>query len=162
MNWQQICNNPAFNDLPFKFETNEWGKIEMSPATNTHSLYQSLIMEWLIKSGQKGRAVPECSVQTTKGVKVADVAWASVDFFKRNKLRNPYLESPEIMIEVISPSNSKVEMMQKKQLYFAKGAQEFWLCNRQGKMSFFNVEQELESSVLMPDFPHVINLDFFN
>jgi hypothetical protein len=21
MNWQEICNNPAFNDLPFKFET---------------------------------------------------------------------------------------------------------------------------------------------
>jgi Uma2 family endonuclease len=161
MNWQQICNNPAFNDLPFKFETNEWGKIEMSPASNTHSVYQSLIMKWFITSGQQGLPISECSVQTTKGVKVADVAWASLGFFKRNKLRNPYLESPEIMIEVISPSNTKAEMMQKKQLYFAKGADEVWLCNSQGKMSFFNPEQELESSVLMPDFPHVINIDFF-
>ncbi len=161
MNWQQICNNPAFNDLPFKFETNEWGKIEMSPASNTHSVYQSLIMKWFITSGQLGLPITECSVQTAKGVKVADVAWASIDFFKRNKLRNPYLESPEIMIEVISPSNSKAEMMQKKQLYFAKGAQEVWLCNHQGKMSFFNAECELESSLLMPDFPHVINIDFF-
>jgi Uma2 family endonuclease len=161
MNWQQICNNPAFNDLPFKFETNEWGKIEMSPASNTHSIYQGLLIGWLNKLGQKGWAFPECSVQTTKGVKVADVAWASVDFFKRNKSRNPYLEAPEILIEVISPSNSKAEMMQKKQLYFAKGAREVWLCNSQGKMSFFNAEHELESSVLMPDFPHAINIDFF-
>jgi hypothetical protein len=52
-------------------------------------------------------------------------------------------------------------MMQKKQLYFAKGAREVWLCNSQGKMSFFNAEQELESSVLMPDFPHVVEIDFF-
>lgn len=161
MNWQQICNNPAFNDLPFKFETNEWGKIEMSPASNTHSVYQSLIMKWFITSEQQGLPISECSVQTTKGVKVADVAWASLDFFKRNKLRNPYLESPEIMIEVISPSNTKAEMMQKKQLYFAKGEQEVWLCNHQGKMSFFNAQQELESSVLMPDFPHVVEIDFF-
>ena len=161
MNWQQICNNPAFNDLPFKFETNEWGKIEMSPASNTHSIYQSLIMKWFITSGQQGLPITECSVQTTKGVKVADVAWASVDFFKRNKLRNPYLEAPEIMIEVISPSNTKAEMMQKKQLYFAKGAREVWLCNQQGKMSFFNAQQELESSVLMLDFPHIIDIDFF-
>jgi Uma2 family endonuclease len=161
MNWQQICNNPAFNDLPFKFETNEWGKIEMSPASNTHSVYQSLIMKWFITSGQQGLPISECSVQTTKGVKVADVAWASVDFFKHNKLRNPYLESPEIMIEVISPSNTKAEMMQKKQLYFAKGAQEVWLCNQQDKMSFFNAQQELENSVLMPDFPHVVEINFF-
>jgi hypothetical protein len=52
-------------------------------------------------------------------------------------------------------------MIQKKQLYFAKGAQEVWLCNQQGKMSFFNAEQELENSVLMPEFPHVIDMDFF-
>jgi Uma2 family endonuclease len=120
MNWQQICNNPAFNDLPFKFETNEWGKIEMSPASNTHSVYQSLIMKWFITSGQQGLPISECSVQTTKGVKVADVAWASLDFFKRNKLRNPYLESPEIMIEVISPSNTKAEMMQKNSFILLK------------------------------------------
>lgn len=161
MNWQQICNNPAFNDLPFKFETNEWGKIEMSPASNTQSIYQGLLISWLNKLGQKGWAFPECSVQTTKGVKVADVAWASIDFFKRNKSRNPYLESPEIMIEVISPSNTKAEMVQKKQLYFAKGAREIWLCDQQGKMSFFNAEYELESSVLMPDFPHAVEIDFF-
>ena len=161
MNWQQICNNPAFNDLPFKFETNEWGKIEMSPASNSHSIYQGLLIGWLNKLGQKGWAFPECSVQTTKGVKVADVAWATVDFFKLNKSRNPYLEAPEILIEAISPSNTKAEMMQKKQLYFAKGAQEVWLCNSQGKMSFFNAEHELESSVLMPDFPVVIKIDFF-
>lgn len=56
MNWQQICNNPAFNDLPFKFETNEWEKIEMSPANNTHSFYQGLLIRWLDKMGQHGWA----------------------------------------------------------------------------------------------------------
>jgi hypothetical protein len=49
----------------------------------------------------------------------------------------------------------------KKQLYFAKGAREVWLCNQQGKMSFFNAQQELEKSVLMPDFPQVIDIEFF-
>lgn len=161
MNWQQLCANPAFNDLPFKIETTELGKIEMSPATNSHSFYQGLLIRWLNKYGQEGWAFPECSVQTSKGVKVADVAWGSIDFFKRNKLRNPYLEAPEIMIEVLSPSNSRSEMMQKKQLYFAKGAQEFWLCNQQGKLSFFNSQQELESSLLMPNFPHDIEIEFF-
>jgi hypothetical protein len=110
MNWQKICDNPQFNDLPFKFETNEWGKIEMCPASNEHSLYQMLIIEWLIRLAQNGKPLPECSIQTRKGVKVADVAWASFDFFKRNKRSNPYLESPEVVIEILSPSNTRAEM----------------------------------------------------
>ena len=43
MNWQAICDNPLFQDMPFKFETNRWGKIEMSPATNRHGFFQILI-----------------------------------------------------------------------------------------------------------------------
>jgi Uma2 family endonuclease len=160
MNWQEICDNPAFNDLPFKFETNEWGKIEMCPASNEHSLYQMLIIEWLIRLTQTGKPLPECSIQTSKGVKVADVAWASFDFFKRNKRSNPYLESPEVVIEIISPSNSRAEMELKKQLYFAQGAQEFWLCDKDGTILFFNPQQQCVSSAIISDFPPQITIDF--
>ena len=43
MQWQEICDNPLFNDMPFRFETDRWGKVIMSPATNRHSRYQGLI-----------------------------------------------------------------------------------------------------------------------
>jgi len=33
MNWQEICEHPALRELPFKIETNQWGKIEMCPAS---------------------------------------------------------------------------------------------------------------------------------
>lgn len=160
MNWQEICDNPQFNDLPFKFETNEWGKIEMCPASNEHSLYQMLIMEWLIRLAQNGKPLPECSIQTSKGVKVADVAWASFDFFKRNKRLNPYLESPEVVIEILSPSNTRAEMEGKKQLYFEQGAQEFWLCDKDGTMLFFIPEQQCVASTIIADFPNRITIDF--
>jgi hypothetical protein len=71
------------------------GKIEMCPATNEHSIYQSLLITWLAQLSTKGHPISKCSVQTRKGVKVADVAWGSFDFFKRNKRLNPYLESPK-------------------------------------------------------------------
>lgn len=160
MNWQEICDNPSFNDLPFKFETNEWGKIEMCPASNEHSLYQMLIIEWLIRLAQNGKPLPECSVQTPKGVKVADVAWASFDFFKRNKRNNPYLESPEVVIEILSPSNTHAEMESKKQLYFEQGAQEFWLCDKDGGMLFFTPKQQCVTSNIIADFPNRITIDF--
>lgn len=160
MNWQEICNNPAFNDLPFKFETNEWGKIEMSPATNEHGIYQALLIKWLLRLSEQGHPIAECGIQTRKGVKVADVAWGSYDFFKRNKRLNPYLESPEIVIEILSPSNSQAEMDEKKQLYFELGTQEFWLCDKNGSILFFNPEQQCLASLIIPDFPKLITIDF--
>lgn len=32
MTWQGICNNPTVNNLLYKFETDQWGHIVMSPA----------------------------------------------------------------------------------------------------------------------------------
>jgi Uma2 family endonuclease len=160
MNWQQICDNPAFNDLPFKFETNEWGKIEMCPATNEHGLYQSLLITWLARLAQQGFPISECGIQTRKGVKVADVAWGSYEFFKRNKRANPYLEAPEVVIEILSPSNTRAEMEIKKQLYFEQGAQEFWLCDKNGDVIFLNAQQQLIKSEIILDFPNRITIDF--
>jgi Uma2 family endonuclease len=160
MNWQELCDSPAFKDLPFKVETNRWGNIEMSPASNEHGLYQVLIVEWLIRLAQQGKPLVECSIQTNQGVKVADVAWASYDFFRRNKRQNPYPQAPEVVVEILSPSNSRAEMNQKKRLYFAKGAQEFWLCDKDGKLVFFNAQGQLPESQIIPGFPQQISIDF--
>lgn len=50
------------------------------------------------------------------------------------------------------------EMNHKKELYFEKGAEEFWLCDLQGTMSFYNKKGELSNSELAPLFP--ATLDF--
>jgi len=155
-----MCENPIFKDLPFKVETNQWGKIELSPASNEHGLYQALLIEWLVKLGEGGRPISECGVQTSSGVKVADVAWGSYGFFSKNKRQNPYQESPEIVIEILSPSNSQQEMLEKKELYFARGAREFWICGGDGSMRFFNNHEELPASGLIACFPTKIEIDF--
>ena len=160
MNWQAICDNPALKDIPFKVETNRWGKIELSPASNEHGLYQALLIEWLVKLGEGGRPISECGIQTDQGVKVADVAWGSYAFFRQNKRQNPYQESPEIVIEILSPSNTQQEMLEKKELYFAKGAKEFWICGSDGIMRFFNHHEEITTSDLLDNFPKRIDIDF--
>jgi Uma2 family endonuclease len=160
MNWQEICDHPILREIPFKIETNKWGKIEMSPASNEHGLYQVLIIEFLLKLCKGGRPISECSIQTSEGVKVADVGWGSFSFFKRNKRCNPYFESPEIVIEILSPSNTIQEMSEKKLLYFEKGAKEFWLCEKDGKMRFFNHQKELMKSEMVEEFPCQIEINF--
>lgn len=160
MQWQEICDNPLLKDLPFKIETNRWGKIEISPASNRHSRYQGLITRLLDRLLIDGEAIPECSIQTCEGVKVADVVWASNDFLRRNRLDNPYSQSPEIVIEILSPSSTLTEMLAKKELYFSSGAQEFWLCQEDGRMRFYANHSQLECSQYALNFPARLQLPF--
>lgn len=160
MQWQEICDNPLFNNMPFQFETDRWGKIIMSPATNRHPRYQGLINRWLDRLLANGEAIPECSIQTAEGVKVADVVWASADFLHHHGLENPFSAAPEIVVEILSPSNTLAEMEQKKELYFSQGAREFWICQEDGVMRFYDSLARLESSALAPNFPGHLKLAF--
>lgn len=160
MNWQEICAHPALKDLPFKLETDRWGHIVMSPASNRHSLFQGEIQALLRVHAGEGVAFPECSVATSAGVKVADVAWASRAFLSRHGSTNPYPEAPEIVVEVLSDSNARAEMEEKKALYFAQGAQECWLCTEDGEMILYEASGRLERSRLAPAFPARVQLPF--
>jgi Uma2 family endonuclease len=158
MNWQEVCEHPSLKDLPFKIELDELGKVIMSPVKIYHSILQGEI-EFLLRSLLKnGKTLPECAIKTRKGTKVADVAWASLDVLSRIKDESEASIAPEICVEVISSSNTKKEMAEKRQLYFEAGAIEVWMCNENGDMSFFNAQQPLIRSVLVPNFPEKIEL----
>jgi Uma2 family endonuclease len=88
------------------------------------------------------------------------VAWGSYQFFQRNKRANPYQQAPEIVIEILSPSNTRAEMEEKKSLYFEQGAQEMWLCDKNGEMLFFSKIRELVTSTIVVNFPTQIEIDF--
>ena len=145
MQWQDVINDQSLQDLPYKIELNEYGKIIMSPASNKLRILQAHIEKQLWQQ-LSGLTFPECSIKTSKGVKVADVVWCSDDFFKKHGTETPYTNAPEICIEVISPSNSTQEMNDKIQLYLEAGAIEVWLVSTQGKISFFNKKGELKST----------------
>ncbi|MCL5406434.1 MAG: Uma2 family endonuclease, partial [Deltaproteobacteria bacterium] len=101
----EVVEHPSLKDLPFKIETNQWGEIVMTPGTVRHAEYQGLIIEWLVKLKSSGRIFVESGIRTSEGVKVADVAWGSAEFVKRNREEVPYFsESPDIVVEVKSAS----------------------------------------------------------
>lgn len=49
MRWQEVCEHPSLQDLPFKIELNEKGEIIMNAVKVIHSLYQGEI-EYLLRS----------------------------------------------------------------------------------------------------------------
>jgi Uma2 family endonuclease len=153
MNWQEVCAHPSLQNLPFKIELNEWGQVVMSPTKLYHSIFQGRITRQLPESGE---IIVECAIETAKGVKVADVAWASDERFELIKNEDACSVAPEICVEVLSTSNTKEEINEKRALYFAVGAQEVWTCNKNGTVKFYDAQGELKQSRLVPDFPRNI------
>ena len=88
----------------------------------------------------------ECSVQTTDGVKVADVAWCSKAFIKQYGYETPYSQAPELCVEIVSPSNSTEEMTNKVQLYLQAGAEEVWVVWENGIVDYYDKTWKLPES----------------
>lgn len=158
MNWQEVCDDKILQNLPFKIELNQWGQIVMSPAKNKHAIYQGLIQALIQSKLKHGVAYPECPIQTEDNVKVADVVWVSPQRYQQIQNEDVCSIAPEICVEIKSASNTKAEMLFKKDLYLKAGAEEFWFCNESGEMAFYNRAEQLERSAIIPDFPNRIEV----
>jgi len=152
MDWQHVLADPTLANLPYKIELNEWGNIEMTPASNRHSAFQASILILLRSLMTGGKSYAEISIDTAKNVKVADVVWVSNAFLAKYGFETPYSLAPELCVEVVSPANSHAEMMMKKDLYLAKGAKEVWFCE-DGQMRFYDHQGKRDVSALCPAFP---------
>lgn len=148
MEWSEVINNPLLKDLPFKIELNRFGKLLMSPASNNHGMLQGRLATALGRKEPDGEVITECSIHTSDGVKVADVAWASAAFIAEFGYTTPYPKAPELCVEIVSPSNSKLEISGKVELYLAKGAQEVWVVYDDKRMDIFTHTGQQETSQL--------------
>ena len=153
MKWDQLCDDPALENIPYRVELARHGQLLMSPHRSYHSIFQAEIIRSLNQLLPGGTAMPECPIETGIGTVVADVAWASPKKVKRNFDLAAWAESPEIVIEVLSPSNSTDEIRNKREAVFALGALEFWVCDKKGCVEFFDAGGTLAQSRLCPKFP---------
>ena len=155
MQWADVVNDPSLRNLPYKIELNQYGQIVMTPHWPIHSEIQSLLQDALNDRLAGGRAVQEYAIQTTAGVRVADVVWRSEERWSEIRAAGavPAPVAPEICIEVQSSSNTDAEMAEKRSLYFEAGAIEVWLCDESGHLRFFDPDGEMAQSKLVPSIP---------
>ena len=146
--WQELIENPFFRDMPYKIELNKFGQILMSPASNRHGILQNRVAREIEYDKQSGVVVIECSILTSEGVRVADVAWLSDEFYAEFGERTPFPKAPEICVEIKSLGNSKAEMEEKVRLYLEKGALEVWIVNESAKINFHTHTGKMKKSKL--------------
>ena len=152
MQWQDVLADKSLQDLPYKIELNEWGNIEMSPASFIHSLLQGKIAR-LLGNQLKGEVFTELAIQTSHGVRVPDVAWGSNQYVQKHIKEVFASSAPEICIEILSPANNSQEMQNKIELFIEAGAKEVWLVNEKGKINYYNSSGQIPSS----EYP--VNID---
>jgi Uma2 family endonuclease len=150
--WLELLDNPFFQNIPYKVELNKFGQILMSPASNKHGILQNKVARQIENFKQDGVVIIECSILTSEGVKVADVAWASDIFIAEFGETTPYPKSPEICVEILSPGNSKAEIEEKIRLYLEKGALEVWIVSDHDKISFFTHTGKIKNSKFVKNF----------
>jgi Uma2 family endonuclease len=149
MEWAQVVDNPLFRNLPFKIELNRFGQVLMSPASNKHGRIEYRVGRAIERGHKGGEIIIECSIQTSDGVKVSDVAWASDEFIAKYGYDTPYPRAPEICVEVVSPSNSDEEIKHKADLYLARGAVEVWIVDEDMHVRYFSAIGETKHSEMV-------------
>ena len=156
--WRHILEDPQLQDLPFKIETNEHGQIVLSPHKRIHSIRQTQITDQLADTVNRARIRSvELAVGTSKGVKGVDVAWMSSERFATlDEDAEPMPIAPELCVDVRSRSNTEEEMEEKRGLYFEAGAEEVWVVDEHGAITFYDEKGPVKSSALAPAFPNAL------
>ena len=123
--YREMCDDIRFRNIPGKVELDPWGRVLMTPASTYHSRIQGRLCQKLAVLGSETLVEP--GIATATGLFVPDLAWASAQFMSAHAGETPLRRAPELCIEVLSPSNSRKEMEEKRAAYLAAGAQEVWL-----------------------------------
>lgn len=153
LSWKKVCEDPNLQDLPYKIETNDRGQIVMSPTYAWHGRFAYQIAQLLEEQLPEGVSSVETAIRTAKGTKVADAIWCTAERWVEIKDAYDVPVAPEICVEVRSPTNTDAEIDEKRELYLDAGAEEVWICDEEGQITFYDAEGEREVSQRVSSFP---------
>ena len=163
--WTELCSDTelarALAKIEGRVESDRHGRVILSPVSSfTHGSLQSRIAGLLGDGLPNRRIVIACPISTADGVRAADVAWISRARLAKIGENVCLTKAPEICVEVLSPDNTRLEMRDKKALYFAAGAREVWFCDGKGKMTFFRGATSAgeRASTFCPQFPGLVQV----
>ena len=157
--WEKVLADSVLAGLPHRIETDRYGQIIMSPPpAPEHGEEQFGVGKLLDKLLTAGHVITECPVSTKEGVKLVDVAWISTQRRQSQRGQNCLTQAPEICVEIISPGNTRHELLDKQRLYFECGAEEVWFCYRDRHVEFFRKGDPDKPviSTICPGFPQQI------
>jgi Uma2 family endonuclease len=124
-----------FEQLPdppegFRLELRHGELFQLPPAKWNHFLLQDRLRALLQNAAaETGKVATEFGFRPTleNEYLIADVAFASMERWKSTDPNGYFSGAPEIVIEVLSPSNTATEMLDKRNICLENGSREFWI-----------------------------------
>jgi Uma2 family endonuclease len=115
---------------PFCYELHNGELVQVTKPKLKHHVLQEHLLE-MLRTASAGnghvsmelafRALPEYELR------VADVAYVSQERWDQIDLEDYLHGAPDLVIEVLSPSNTAAEMAEKEKLCLENGSKEFWV-----------------------------------
>ena len=133
--WRQLGQDQS---LPDRYELTEHGEVVlMSPSpTNRHQRLCAMVALQLSQQ-LGGEAVCDAAVLTVDaGVRKPDVAWMPTERWDAFHGDNDLLRAPEVLVEVLSPGNRRVEIDHKVRAFLASGTKEVIIVGLDGGIAF--------------------------
>jgi Uma2 family endonuclease len=122
-----------FEQLPEaagRYELRGGELVALVPPILRHTLIQRNIVSLLQNAaGDAGPAIVELGFRPLPEYefRYADVAWASKQRSEAQDPNSYFRGVPELVVDVLSPSNTVAEMIDKEKLCLENGAREFWV-----------------------------------
>lgn len=143
--WIALSAEP---DRPDRYELSEFGELILSPpATTLHQRVERAVAR-LIEARLGPEAVTEVAVYTDRGIRVPDVVWMAPERWAASKDQTPLETVPDVCVEVVSPGNTRREILMKVEAYLRGGAREVIVVGLKGEVEFFGPGGKLEASAL--------------
>jgi Uma2 family endonuclease len=116
-------------DCEFRLELRHGQTVEMPPPKHAHYAIQQQLLALLIQAaGGAGRFGTEMGFQLgQRNFRVADVGFVSREVWDAIPPNGYLTRAPELVVEVLSPSNTVEEMRDKRKLCLENGSREFWV-----------------------------------
>jgi len=113
----------------FRYELRNGEIIEMPPPKPRHWSLQQKLADLLKRSvGEKGVVGTELGFALSPAnYRITDVVFISKDRWIAADQNEDFQGAPDLAIEVLSPSNTALEMNEKRQLCLQHGSREFWM-----------------------------------
>jgi Uma2 family endonuclease len=164
---EQFDALPERDDVRYELVRGEL--IEMPRPIPAHNLVRDTILYDLLRFLEEhplGTAIAECELRLAPdSVRVADVAFIRAERMKQIDLWRRVEGAPDLAIEVVSPSDSYEEVMEKAREYLEAGARAVWVfslaqrnvlvrTSEGGRL--VGTREELQCPELLPGYSRVV------
>jgi len=144
--WAELVQD---EQSPDAYELTEYGELVLSPRAETNHQRICAEIAFQLRSQLGGEAAV---LTTTAGLRVPDVVWMPQARWDQLP-RNAVLQSPELVVEVLSPGNRKPEMNHKIQGYLGSGVKEVIVVGLTGGIEFIRADGPHTTSMFNVTLP---------